>query len=77
MLDAHPERSLAAGSPGDESLKALLQRVEKDKIASALVQSGGSVTRAARRLGISRQYLHRKLRDHGLRGASDSRNVSD
>ncbi len=60
----------AAGSPADESLKALIARIEAEKITATLAACGGRVTHAAVQLGISRQYLHRKLRDLGLRGGS-------
>ncbi len=62
---AHP----AADSPADETLKALVIRVEREKIAATLAQCGGRVNRAAERLGISRQYLHRKLKALGLRAS--------
>ena len=62
---AHP----AADSPADETLKALVLRVEREKIAATLAQCGGRVNRAAERLGISRQYLHRKLKALGLRAS--------
>jgi two-component system, NtrC family, response regulator AtoC len=58
----------ATNSPSDESLKALVARIEGEKITATLAACGGKVTTAAAQLGISRQYLHRKLRDLGLRG---------
>ncbi|MBN2170524.1 MAG: sigma 54-interacting transcriptional regulator [Candidatus Krumholzibacteriota bacterium] len=48
---------------GDESLKDYLARLERAKIRQALDLAGGRVTAAAAALGISRQYLHRKIRD--------------
>jgi len=67
---ADPIADLAAG-PSSETLKGVLQRVEREKIARTLDACGGRVTAAAERLGISRQYLHRRLRDFGLRGTVD------
>jgi transcriptional regulator with GAF, ATPase, and Fis domain len=63
---ADPIAALAAG-PGGETLKSLLLRVEKEKVARTLTECGGRVTAAAERLGISRQHLHKRLRDLGLR----------
>ena len=69
VLDAHPGTAgVGASAREGESLKDLLARVEREHIARALEASGGRVTATAARLGISRQYLHRKLRDLGLRG---------
>ncbi len=68
-LDAQapdPVAALVAG-PADESLKGLLLRVEREKIQRTLDDCGGRVTTASDRLGISRQYLHKRLRDLGLR----------
>ena len=68
MLDASPTPVISAkGSGSGESLKDLVTRVEREKIEATLIACGGRVTTAAGRLGISRQYLHRKLRDLGLR----------
>lgn len=40
---------------------------EPRRIADALRESGGNVTRAARRLGIPRTTLRRRIQQHGLR----------
>jgi transcriptional regulator with PAS, ATPase and Fis domain len=40
--------------------------VEKEAIFSALAQTGGNVTRAARSLGISRATLQKKMKIYGL-----------
>jgi DNA-binding NtrC family response regulator len=42
-------------------------RLERAKIRDALDAEGGNVTRAARRLGISRRSLQTKMKDYGLR----------
>ncbi|MCP4547944.1 MAG: GAF domain-containing protein [bacterium] len=67
MLDAgpltdRPDLQATQSSP-DESLKQFVTRMEKDKIGQALKQAKGRKTTAAARLGISRQYLHRKIKD--------------
>jgi transcriptional regulator with PAS, ATPase and Fis domain len=48
------------------SLASIREAAEKSAILRALDQSEGSVTVAARLLGISRVVLHRKLRRHGI-----------
>jgi len=47
-------------------LPAALSRLEVDMIRRALVQAGGNRAEAARRLGIHRQLLYAKLKEHGL-----------
>ncbi|NOY26953.1 MAG: sigma-54-dependent Fis family transcriptional regulator [Oligoflexia bacterium] len=42
-------------------------RLERTRIQRALEQEGGNVTRASRRLGISRKSLQTKMKDYGLR----------
>jgi DNA-binding NtrC family response regulator len=68
-LDAQPADPIAAlvAGPAGESLKGLLLRVEREKLLRTLDDCGGRVTTAAERLGISRQYLHKRLRNLGLR----------
>jgi len=62
----------AAEAPrAGESLKDHLARLERAKIRQALDLAGGRVTAAAASLGISRQYLHRKIRDLGLKRSRD------
>ena len=72
-LDARAMDSIAAlaAGPGDETLKSLLLRVEREKVARTLDDCGGRVTAAAQRLGISRQYLHKRLGDLGLRRSGE------
>ena len=43
-----------------------LGEVERGAIASALAQAKGNISEAARRLGLSRAALYRKLEKHGL-----------
>ncbi len=52
-----------ARDPGPRSLK----EAERELILRTLEETGGNRTRAARLLGISRQTLHNKLREYGLR----------
>ncbi len=43
-----------------------MRQVEKELYATAMAAASGSVSRAARDLGISRGKLYRKLRLYGL-----------
>lgn len=52
------------------SLKATLARAERDALKSALAESGGNRTRAARRLGIAKSSFYEKLARHGLDDAA-------
>jgi len=58
------------GKPGDPSARNLdparqlnLHETESRIIARALEESGGNVTQAAKKLGISRRTVHRKLKE--------------
>lgn len=72
--------SVLRGSAGGESevprppvgpLKEIVRRhthsLERDLIGRALRETGGNVTKAARRLEISRKSLQNKMKDFGLR----------
>lgn len=48
--------------PG-KSLHEIRQEAEERAIAAALARNEGNITKAARELGISRQMLHRKLKE--------------
>ena len=43
-----------------------LQEIERDAIRSALAETGGNKTKAARLLGIGLRTLHRKVKDYGI-----------
>lgn len=67
--DEIAEEHLGLGSdrspvPGLEEMT--LDEAERSLIKSALERSGGNVTRAAERLGISRSALYRRLDSHGV-----------
>lgn len=47
-------------------LKTLKQEREKESIIAALQKSGGSVSRAAQALSVSRVTLYRKIKEHHL-----------
>ncbi len=69
-----PLGSIAA--PSGASMKEIVRQaqaeLEKELIARALEETGGNVTRAAKRLQISRKSLQVKMKELGLRGASDA-----
>ncbi len=49
----------------------IVERVEKELIAQVLASCGGVQTKAATKLGINRNTLHKKIKDYGLDGTSD------
>ena len=50
----------------DGSLAAAVGQVEREMIRRALIHAGDNRAEAARRLGLSRQQLYRKLAEYGL-----------
>jgi two-component system, NtrC family, response regulator AtoC len=63
----------AIAAPSGASMKEIVRQaqaeLEKELIARALEETGGNVTRAAKRLQISRKSLQVKMKELGLRGA--------
>jgi DNA-binding NtrC family response regulator len=56
-----------APAPGTVAMEdQTLGEVERGAIAAALAQAKGNISEAARRLGLSRAALYRKLEKHGL-----------
>ncbi len=53
--------------PLKEIVRAHTETIEKDLITRALEETGGNVTKAARRLAISRKSLQNKMKELGLR----------
>jgi DNA-binding NtrC family response regulator len=62
MLHAVPEPAIADETTLEGSINALKRKL----IASALQQEGGNKVAAARRLGISRSYLHRLISEYEM-----------
>jgi len=54
------------------SLKSVLERTEKELIARALAETGGNKMAAAKKLGIHRTHLYKKLRKFGLAASSEN-----
>jgi two-component system, NtrC family, response regulator AtoC len=79
---AHPTTPVAGighlgaiAAPSGASMKEIVRQaqaeLERGLIARALEETGGNVTRAAKRLQISRKSLQVKMKELGLRGAAD------
>jgi transcriptional regulator with PAS, ATPase and Fis domain len=68
----------AIAAPSGASMKEIVRHaqaeLERELIGRALDETGGNVTRAAKRLQISRKSLQVKMKELGLRGASDHDN---
>jgi nitrogen regulation protein NR(I) len=62
-------------APGGASMKEIVRQaqagLEKELITRALEETGGNVTRAAKRLQISRKSLQVKMKELGLRGTGE------
>jgi two-component system, NtrC family, response regulator AtoC len=65
----------AIAAPSGASMKEIVRQaqaeLEKELITRALEETGGNVTRSAKRLQISRKSLQVKMKELGLRGATD------
>ena len=64
-------------APSGASMKEIVRHaqaeLEKELITRALAETGGNVTRAAKRLQISRKSLQVKMKELGLRGTDDEK----
>ena len=69
-LEFLPEKMLhglpAPGVPNEKTFEGSIIALKKQLIAGALAAEGGNKVAAARRLGISRSYLHRLIGEFGL-----------
>ena len=60
---------LSTADDKSEDLHArVVDRVEKEVIAQVLAECDGVQIKAAQRLGINRNTLHKKIKDYGLDG---------
>ena len=69
MMEMH------SASLGGSRYHDVLAEKKKELVVGALKEAGDNVPEAARRLGIHPKYLHRPVRQLGLRTASEDRVV--
>jgi transcriptional regulator with PAS, ATPase and Fis domain len=63
---------LASAGPHAENVhERIVNHVEKEVIAQVLESCGGTQTKAATRLGINRNTLHKKLKDYNLDASAE------
>jgi two-component system, NtrC family, response regulator AtoC len=66
----------AAMGQGDASMKDIVRQaaaeLERDLIGKALLETGGNVTQAAKKLKISRKSLQNKMKEFGMRDPESS-----
>jgi DNA-binding NtrC family response regulator len=61
------EQGLASAGPDEDNLHAkIVNRVERELIAQVMASCGSVQIKAAARLGINRNTLHKKLKDYDL-----------
>ena len=60
-----------AGAVSGEIHAVIVEQVERELIAQVLASCGGVQTKAATKLGINRNTLHKKIKDYGLDGSSE------
>jgi DNA-binding protein Fis len=56
----------AAGPTADNLHSMIVNRVERELIAQVMTQADSVQIKAAERLGINRNTLHKKLKEYGL-----------
>ncbi|HKA87649.1 MAG TPA: sigma-54 dependent transcriptional regulator [Haliangiales bacterium] len=64
--ESTPAGAVADGRPLKEIVDDAVRAVERQAIRDALTKAGGSPTRAAKLLGISRASIYNKLKEHGI-----------
>ncbi len=64
--EAAPPGAVADGRPLKDIVSDAIRAVERQAIRDALTKAGGSPTRAAKLLGISRASIYNKLKEHGI-----------
>ena len=61
------QQGLATAGPQEDNLHArIVNRVERELIAQVMTSCGNVQTKAATKLGINRNTLHKKLKEYGL-----------
>ncbi len=63
------QQGLVTASPQEDNLHAkIVNRVERELIVQVMASCESVQTKAATRLGINRNTLHKKLKEYGLGG---------
>jgi two-component system response regulator AtoC len=65
-LPSHLRQSPAKPRATTQRLREALLAFEKETLSAALIESGGNISRAATALGIYRQHLQRKIKEHKI-----------
>ncbi|HVF51171.1 MAG TPA: sigma-54 dependent transcriptional regulator [Pyrinomonadaceae bacterium] len=68
MLHILPEKSLAAVGEDETTLEGAILSTKRRMLISSMQSEGGNKAAAAKRLGISRSYLHRLISELGITG---------
>jgi len=66
ITSSYAEKSEWVAPPPPVAANRPLDEVEKEAILATLEDSGGNKSETARRLGINRKTLHKKLKDYGI-----------
>jgi transcriptional regulator with PAS, ATPase and Fis domain len=65
-------QGLSTAGPQEDALHTkIVNRVERELIAQVMASCDNVQTKAANRLGINRNTLHKKLKEYGLEGGED------
>jgi DNA-binding protein Fis len=63
------QQGLSKARPNEDDLyNKIVNRVERELIAQVMLSVGNVQTKAASKLGINRNTLHKKLKEYGLEG---------
>jgi two-component system, NtrC family, response regulator HydG len=65
ITESHAERSGRAAPPPTVAANRPLEEIEREAILATLEDTGGNKSETARRLGINRKTLHKKLKEYG------------
>lgn len=66
ITEVYAEKSNWVATPTPFAANRPLEEIEKEAILATLEDSGGNKSETARRLGINRKTLHKKLKEYGV-----------
>jgi two-component system response regulator HydG len=66
VTESYAEKKDWVSPPSQVAANRPLEEIEKEAILATLEDSGGNKSETARRLGINRKTLHKKLKDYGI-----------